>query len=150
MSEVNVNLSRAIILMMHRIIMLIVAVTLISLAIASVFLILVAWEFNFGVDAKAEPFNSLAWIEKSTQLNLIDDPGCVRGGMALDLINKDLLTGYNSNQIIETLGPPYKKAESKIYYELGQCSGLGWHYSVLVIDFKDSVVNELEILRDSP
>ena len=44
-----------------------------------------AWSFAYGVEAERSPFSPAAWKEKANVYAHSNDPGCVRGGMALDL-----------------------------------------------------------------
>jgi hypothetical protein len=108
-----------------------------------------AWSYYFGVTSEAEPFSSSNWIELSNPYKITNDPGCVRGGMAVDLIQKEILKGKTTEQALEILGNPDHISDSTFSYELGQCSGLGWHNSILVIKFMSNSVHNLKILRDA-
>lgn len=121
---------------------------LLLLAIAAVVIFVAAliWSYYFDVTSQVEPFSSSSWIELSDPYEGTNDPGCVRGGMALDLIQKEILKEKTKEQVREILGKPDDVSESKFSYELGQCSGLGWENSKLVIGFVKSSVHSLKIL----
>jgi hypothetical protein len=107
-----------------------------------------AWSFYFGVEAERTPFSPVAWEERSNVYAHNSDPGCIRGGMALDIVATNLLQGKSITEVKLLLGEPDGKKEEGVYYELGQCSGLGWHDSVLLVDFRNNrQVTNANILR---
>jgi len=68
--------------------------------------------------------------------------------MALDIVATDLLQRKSIFEVKALLGEPDGKKEQGIYYELGQCSGLGWHNSVLQVAFSSNQqVTNASILR---
>jgi len=107
-----------------------------------------AWSFHYGVEAERTPFSAVAWKEKANLYAHSSDPGCVRGGMALDIVATNLLDGKPIPEVKSLLGEPDGAKGSTVYYELGQCSGFGWHNSVLQVNFSDKqqVINAV-ILR---
>lgn len=82
---------------------------------------------------EAEPFSRNAW-HQGAALSAVQDPGCVRGGMALDLLEKGRLLGLTQAEVIDLLGTPADQAR-EWRYALGQCSGFGWSHSELRISF---------------
>ena len=108
----------------------------------------IAWSFYYGVEAESTTFSPAAWKEKANVYAHNSDPGCVRGGMALDIVATDLLQRKSIFEVKALLGEPDGKKEQGIYYELGQCSGLGWHNSVLQVAFSSNQqVTNASILR---
>lgn len=89
-----------------------------------------------------EPFRTAAWAE-SAILEKLNDPGCFRGGMALDLIERQLLSGKSADEVVTLLGLPTRQTPGQWAYSIGQCSGFGWHDSELALTFDDKarVVN---------
>lgn len=92
-----------------------------------------AWSF-YQPSVSAEPFDQLTWRARSELAGGVGDPGCVRGGMALDLIDRDHLNGMTAKEVSALLGAPTGH-ETDWTYALGQCSGYGWHDSGLVVRF---------------
>lgn len=110
-----------------------------------------AWSFVYGVQAERSPFSPAAWKEKANVYAHSNDPGCVRGGMALDIVATKLLQGKPITEVKSLLGEPDGTKEGLFYYELGQCSGHGWHNSVLQVSFLNSQqVADAAILRHKP
>jgi len=108
----------------------------------------IAWSYHYGVATARTPFLPSVWKEKADVYAQSSDPGCVRGGMALDLIASGLLIGKPRSAVARLLGEPSGTEEAGTYYELGQCSGWGWHDSVLWIDFnRQHQVIDAAILR---
>ena len=92
-----------------------------------------AWSF-YQPTASAEPFDRSAWVARSELADGVGDPGCVRGGMALDLIDRERLIGMTAEEVSALLGTA-RRYGSEWIYALGQCSGYGWHDSGLVLRF---------------
>ncbi|USR41203.1 hypothetical protein L1F06_007150 [Ectopseudomonas hydrolytica] len=126
------------------------ALVLLTIGTIVFFIAALTWSYYFDVISGAEPFSSSSWVERSNPYKITNDPGCVRGGMALDLIQKEILKSKTQKQVSEILGTPDKISDSTFSYELGQCSGLGWHNSILVIKFMNNSVHNLKIVRDAP
>ena len=127
-------------------------ITLITLATCMAVLLAygsyIAWSFHFGVEAERTPFSPVAWKERSNVYEHNSDPGCIRGGMALDIVATNLLQGKSITEVKLLLGEPDGTMEEGVYYELGQCSGLGWHDSVLLVDFRNNQqVTNAKIIR---
>jgi hypothetical protein len=71
--------------------------------------------------------------------------------MALDVVATKLLQGKPIAEVKFLLGEPDGTKEGGFYYELGQCSGYGWHSSILQISFlNNEQVAEAAILRHEP
>lgn len=96
------------------------------------------WSFYYGVEAERTLFSSAIWKEKSNVFAHNSDPGCVRGGMALDIVATHVLQGMSITQVKTLLGEPDGTKGDGVYYELGQCSGLGWHNTVLQVDYRNN------------
>lgn len=107
--------------------------------LVALFLILLAggWLlWNFKRPAyPAVPFDPAAWRQPDTTAGSSNDPACVRGAMALDLIEQDVLPGKSAQQITALLGAPDEKAAGHWTYHLGQCPGWGWNDSDLRLAF---------------
>ena len=125
------------------------ALLLLTIGAIVFFIAALTWSYYFDVTSGAEPFSSSNWVELSNPYKITNDPGCVRGGMALDLIQKEILKSKTKKQVSEILGTPDKISDSTFSYKLGQCSGLGWHHSILVIKFMNNTVHNLKIVRDA-
>jgi hypothetical protein len=83
-----------------------------------------------------ETFDAQGWKAAVPVYGASADPGCVRGGMAQDLIDRQLLVGKSAAQVRELLGEPDGRRSATAWtYELGQCSGWGWSDSVLLLEF---------------
>lgn len=102
---------------------------------------LVAWSAAQPT-VEAEPFSRDIWLQAADVAGAIGDPGCVRGAMALDLLNSKRLTGLSKVKVEHLLGKPAEFGDGWSY-SLGQCSGFGWSHSVLVLQFgvPDNVVS---------
>ena len=110
-----------------------------------------AWSFAYGVEAERSPFSPAAWKEKANVYAHSNDPGCVRGGMALDIVATKLLQGKPITEVKSLLGEPDGTKEGLFYYELGQCSGHGWHNSILQVSFlNNQQVANASSLRHQP
>jgi len=83
----------------------------------------------------AEPFDASAWKAAAPAYGTSGDPACVRGGMAQDLIERQLLIGKSAPQVLELLGEPVRRGARAWAYELGPCSGWGWSDSELLLEF---------------
>ncbi len=103
------------------------------------------WSFYFGVEATRSSFVSGTWKEKAHVYAHNNDPGCVRGDMALDLVAINLLQGRSTAEVKSLLGEPDGVKEKQLNYELGQCSGYGWYNSILEVSFRDDQVVDVVI-----
>ena len=71
--------------------------------------------------------------------------------MALDIVATKLLQGKPITEVKSLLGEPDGTKEGLFYYELGQCSGHGWHNSILQVSFlNNQQVANASILRHQP
>jgi hypothetical protein len=109
------------------------------------------WSFAYGVEAERSAFSPAAWKEKANVYAHSADPGCVRGDMALDIVATKLLQGKPIAEVKSLLGEPDGTKQGGFYYELGQCSGHGWHSSILQVSFlNNEQVADAAILRHEP
>lgn len=93
---------------------------------------------NFtAIQEPIETFNSRQWKERTNELFLKNDPGCVRGGMALDLMDSEILTGLNRSAVLDLLGNPNRAPATSLEYDLGQCHWDSKH-SYLEISFDNA------------
>jgi hypothetical protein len=91
------------------------------------------WDYN-QPSVDAQTFQQASWLSGAGVLEGIGGPGCVRGAMALDLIDSNRLIGMNSEEVRTLLGPSIEKGAAWVY-PLGQCSGFGFEDSALMIQF---------------
>ena len=89
------------------------------------------WSYN-QPSVSAKPFQRASWLSGADVLKSVGDPGCVRGAMALELIDSNRLIGMTPEELSALLGPANEKGTDQMY-PLGQCSGFGWEDSALVI-----------------
>lgn len=110
---------------------------LLVLLVPAVAALLVAawlWRSTRQVSYAPEPFDATKW--KSALVSSPgNDPACVRGGMALDLVQKETLTGKSGPQVMELLGTPDEQGPATWTYHLGECPGWGWNDSDLRLSF---------------
>jgi hypothetical protein len=91
-----------------------------------------AWSYN-QPSIDAQPFQRAPWLSGAGVLESVGDPGCVRGAMALELIDSNRLIGMTSEELAALLGPASEKGADWTYPP-GQCSGSGWEDSTLMIE----------------
>ena len=104
-------------------------------AIAAVLAVAVmGYKHASAVHAKPEPFNAHQWRERSDQ-TLQNDPGCVRGGMALTLMQSGGLLDLTKEKVIAQLGHAAAEQPDQLRYHLGQ-GHWDWRHSTLVVTFK--------------
>ncbi len=127
-------------------------ITFIAVAIGIITLAsLLIWSFYFNIEAERTTFSPIEWKEKVDVYTHSNDPGCVRGGMALDIIATDTVHRMPINDVASLLGEPDGKKESNIFYELGQCSGFGWQSTILQVNFNnEGLATNAVILRQQP
>jgi hypothetical protein len=108
---------------------------IISLGLAGVLVILAAAVYeNFtGLHTDEEKFDEMKWKSQRDQSMQID-PGCVRGGMALNIIKNDLLANKTKLEVAGQLGSAEVTSETQLRYPIGQCHW-GWKHSSLVVHF---------------
>lgn len=92
-----------------------------------------AWTRSWPV-VEPVPFDSGIWLA-AAELAEEDEPGCVRGGMALDIIERKLLAGKTATEVVRLLGNP-TDTHGGWSYALGQCSG-GWSLNDMRLTFDD-------------
>ena len=110
------------------------------LGLAGAVLALAGWLFwsHRQPTHPAEPFDARAWQAAAPVYQASADPGCVRGGMAQDLIERGTLRGLAPAAVLDLLGRPERQSGPAWAYELGQCSGWGWSDSELLVEFDAS------------
>ncbi len=100
--------------------------------VMSMALIPVFW--TFSTPEQKRSFESDEWKQSLALINQANDPGCVRGGMALDLIDNKRLVGLTKAQVVGLLGNPDESHVKRWLYSVGQC-GFDWRQSFLMIRF---------------
>lgn len=105
----------------------ITATLILSVSLAA----LLYWYLNLPT-AKAVSFNQRLWLEASS-LDQENDPGCYRGGMAIELVEKRLLNGKTAPEIISLIGLPSSSTAGSWIYPVGQC-GMLWEHFHLRVD----------------
>lgn len=83
----------------------------------------VVWAASQPVE-KPRPFDRMEWEQSALRVNS-NDPGCFRGGMALDLIDRKVLLGMTRAEATSLLGTPESSTSGSLLYWVGQC-GFGW------------------------
>jgi hypothetical protein len=89
------------------------------------------WYLNLPT-AKAVSFNQRLWLEASSR-DQENDPGCYRGGMAMELVDKRLLNGKTGPELISLIGVPSNSSAGSWTYPVGQC-GMLWEHFHLRVD----------------
>lgn len=112
------------------------------LLIAVLFLIVLVgawlvWD-SWRPATRSERFSPAAWKQAAIEGGASSEPSCARGGMALDLVDQDILPGKSDQQVLALLGAPDEKGPGYWTYHLGQCSGRGWNDSDLRLEFDGS------------
>ena len=104
-----------------------------SVALGTFAVLLAALAFvNFtSVHADPEPFDAREWRGRAEQAKL-PDPGCVRGGMALTLLDDRLLNKLGKSEVVAQLGQAEVMRVDQLRYSLGQCHW-DWRQSDLVV-----------------
>jgi hypothetical protein len=95
-----------------------------------------AWALGPPAMPVPEPFDADAWLAREALLAASNDPGCVRGGMAADLVRREVLRGRDATAVVEMLGTP-RVEEGAWDYPLGQC-GSTWAHNDLRLVFDAS------------
>lgn len=93
----------------------------------------VGFRYVTSVHEPEESFVAEQWVSRRAQVQL-NDPGCVRGGMALSLIRTGALLKLTRVEVVGLLGAPDEGAAEALRYGLGQCHW-DWRQSLLVIRF---------------
>lgn len=87
----------------------------------------------YAARPQRESFDSSAWKARASILAETNDPGCFRGGMAIDLIETKALLGATATDVVSRLGNPESSDGSWTYW-VGQC-GRVWQDNALVVTF---------------
>ena len=107
-----------------------------SVLVAGAFLCLIAlgaWSVS-RPSVAAEPFSRPIWLHAAALASDVGDQGCIRGAMALDLVETKRAVGLAMADVAALLGTPARHGP-EWSYALGQCSGFGWSHSALVVRF---------------
>lgn len=94
------------------------------------FIALLYWFFT-GIHAEHQNFDASVWmsLRESSEMN---DPGCIRGGMAIHLVNEKVLLGLSKEELLVMLGSPSDSQPQLVSYALGQCHW-DWKHSELAV-----------------
>lgn len=90
----------------------------------------VAWFISQPAE-NLQPFDRVKW-EQAALLDTSSDPGCFRGNMALDLINRKALSGKTGPEVVTLLGTPPDASSGSWLYPVGQCGVLWGHHNLQV------------------
>jgi hypothetical protein len=101
-----------------------------ALAIGAIALLLYAWRSFYSVTELQKPFDRSTWL-RAQHLDNSADPGCYRGGMALDLVRAERLIAKDSQFVEHLLGEPAARSAQEWRYPIGQCTGFGWNHTEL-------------------
>jgi hypothetical protein len=95
---------------------------------------------NFSaLHTEERSFDSTLWSELKEE-SMLNDPGCVRGGMALSLIRNKRLTGLHIADVAELLGETNEPSTpTEFRYSIGQCHW-DWKHSSMVVHFNASSI----------
>lgn len=96
---------------------------------------LVQWYLG-GVHAQPEDFDSAVWKQRREAAGM-NDPGCIRGGMALRLQSTAALAGLSREELVSILGQPDRSELHLLSFALGQCHW-DWRHSELAIRLDSS------------
>lgn len=100
-------------------------------------IVAIAAYINFSaLHIQVEPFDANQWRDRQEQAQQFD-PGCVRGGMAMALIQTDRLNNLSKRDVTELLGPSDGGPVDQLRYSLGQCHW-DWEHSELLLSFSSN------------
>ena len=102
-----------------------------------------AWVISQPTE-KSRPFDHVTW-KQTTLLDTSNDPGCFRGGMALDIIDQDRLLGMSDPEVISLLGVPPNSSSGSWLYPVGQCGFLWGHHDLQVTFGADGKVKHADL-----
>ena len=105
--------------------------------------IYVAWVISQPTE-NPRPFDPVKW-EQAALLDTSADPGCFRGGMALDLIDRKTLSGKTSPEVVSLLGAPPNSSSGSWLYPVGQCGFLWGHHDLQVTFGADGKVEHADL-----
>jgi hypothetical protein len=105
------------------------------LAAAALCVAYLLWRDFQRFDAKPIVFDQKQWMLGRDQLKQwrSNDPGCVLGGMALQLHQSNQLLRMPHQELYILLGSPDSAGDKALLWELGQCHAGGWAHSQLKI-----------------
>lgn len=89
-------------------------------------------------------FDPVKW-EQAVLLDTSNDPGCFRGGMALDLIDRKTLSGKTGPEVVSLLGAPPSSSSGSWLYPVGQCGFLWGHHDLQVTFGADGKVKHADL-----
>ena len=118
-------------------------VTVLICAIALFPCAYVAWSLSQPTETP-RPFDADRWAQ-SLQLDTTADPGCFRGGMALDLIQQRTLLGKREPDVVALLGSPSVVSSTMWLYPVGQCGFLWGHHALHLTFDTDGFVAEAKL-----
>lgn len=105
--------------------------------------IYVAWVVSQPTE-NLRPFDPVKWGQAAL-LDTSADPGCFRGGMALDLIDQKTLSGKISPEVVSLLGAPPHSSSGSWLYPVGQCGFLWGHHDLQVTLGADGKVKHADL-----
>lgn len=105
------------------------------------------WVFT-GVHAEHQSSEYLAWKNSRDSAEMFD-PGCIRGGMALDLGSSEVLIGLSKDELFMKLGAPSASQPDLISFALGQCHW-DWQHSELAVHIDTSGRVAKAVIRVMP
>lgn len=108
---------------------------------------IISWAFT-GFHARHESFEDSRWVALREHADMYD-PGCIRGGMALDLVRSEILIGLPKDALQATLVVPSFSQPDMASYALGQCSW-DWRDSELAVHLDESGNVKRAEIRDTP
>lgn len=118
-------------------------IVVVALAATFAGCIYVAWVISQPTES-LRPFDPVKW-EQAALLDTTADPGCFRGGMALDLIDRKALSGMTSPEVVSLLGAPPNSSSGSWFYPVGQCGFLWEHYDLQVTFGADGKVKHADL-----
>ena len=118
------------------------------LVVVGVIPVFLYWSFT-RLAVSPEPFSSAHWKELASVGETSNDPGCYRGAMALDIVEKRMLINKTIGDLDALLGAAEIQNTGQWSYFVGQCSG-DWVANRLVVNFgRNGVITHAEIVRES-
>jgi hypothetical protein len=91
-----------------------------------------------------QPVDPVTW-KRSAFFDTTNDPGCFRGGMALDLVSRKTLSGKTGPEVTLLLGSPSNSKSDSWLYPVGQCGFLWQHHALQVTFGLDAKVSSAAI-----
>lgn len=110
------------------------AITLTHVVLAATAVVALGMFQHFtSIHAEAEPFDRQQWRARQAEARQ-NDPGCVRGGMALSLVRNGRLDNSTRSAVLALLGDADETGDRQLHFSLGQCHW-DWQHSALVVRF---------------